>query len=144
MSAILLAEVTTEPIDPAALLALVRLPSAGAMSLFVGVVRDNDPGADGPVAALEYTCHPSAHTRIGEIVAEQLTRLDPDGECAVAAAHRIGRLAVGEEAFVVAVSSVHRSLAFRVCEQVVDQVKQQLPIWKQQFEADGRSSWTGL
>jgi len=31
-----------------------------------------------------------------------------------------------------------------VCEQVVEQVKAELPIWKQQFEADGSYRWSGL
>jgi len=143
-NAIRLAEVTSDPIDPARLLDLVSRPSAGAVALFVGKVRDHDAGAATQVVALDYTCHPTAHDLIGEIVAAQVAALDPDGECAVAAAHRIGRLGVGEEAFVVAVSSAHRQLAFRVCEEIVEQVKRQLPIWKQQFEADGNHTWCGL
>jgi len=144
MSAILKAEVTESPIDPAALLALVDRPSVGAISLFVGRVRDQDPGATGEVVALDYTCHPSAPQRLAEIVAETLARLDPAGECQVATAHRIGHLTVGETAFVVAVSAVHRALAFQVCQGLVDDVKRQLPIWKQQFEADGHHTWSGL
>jgi molybdopterin synthase catalytic subunit len=144
MNPILLAEVTGVPLDPAALLALVGRPAVGATALFVGQVRDRDPGAAGEVVALDYTCHPSAPERLGEIVAAELARLDPGGECRVAAAHRIGRLAVGETAFVVAVSAVHRALAFEVCQELVDAVKRQLPIWKQQFEADGHHTWSGL
>jgi molybdopterin synthase catalytic subunit len=143
-SPILLAEVTETPIDPAALLALVDRPSVGAIALFVGRVRDRDPGAAGAVVALDYTCHPSAPARLGEIVAAELARLDPGGECQIATAHRIGHLTVGETAFVVAVSAVHRALAFEVCQGLVDAVKRDLPIWKQQFEADGHHTWSGL
>jgi len=142
--AVRLAEVTADPIDVSRLLGLVTRASCGAQSLFVGTVRDNDLGAVGEVVGLDYTCHPSANTRIGQIIAEEVAKLDPDAQCDVAAVHRIGRLAVGEAAFVVAVSSPHRKLAFELCEQVVDAVKAQLPIWKQQFEVDGRSSWSGL
>ena len=139
-----LAEVTTDPIDDSRLVDLVRRPRAGAISLFLGVVRDNDPQASGRVVALNYTCHPSAPTRMVEIVADVVEALDPDGECEVAAAHRIGRLVVGDSAFVVAVSSPHRRLAMSVCDQVVERVKAELPVWKQQFESDGSYRWSGL
>jgi molybdopterin synthase catalytic subunit len=141
---VLLASVSAEPIDPAALTALVSRPDAGAISLFVGVVRNHDRQAAGEVVALHYTSHPSAPTRIGEIAAAVLADLDPDGDCAVATVHRIGELAVGDVAFVVSVSSAHRRLAFEVCERVVEEVKAGLPVWKQQFVAGGDYRWSGL
>lgn len=144
MTGIRLAEVTATPINQADLLWLVSRPDAGAVSMFLGVVRDHDQQAVGAVVSLNYTCHPSAPERIGQIVQEVLSSIDPDGQSAVAAAHRIGDLAVGDLAFVVAVSAPHRQLAFEVCEQVVEQVKRQLPVWKQQFEADGSYRWSGL
>lgn len=144
MPRIWLAEVSDAPIDPARLLDLVTRPEAGAVALFVGVVRDHDPQAAGQVVALDYSCHPSATERIGEIVAEVLAEQDPEAECAVAAVHRVGHLVVGDNAFVVAVSSAHRARAFAVCEEVVERVKHQLPVWKQQFEADGSYRWSGL
>ena len=141
---LLLAEVTDAPIDQAGLLALVSRPEAGAVTLFVGVVRDHDPQAVGRVTALHYTCHPSAPERIGQIAQDVMAEHDPRQECAVALAHRVGKLAVGDNAFVVSVSAPHRKLAFAVCGQLVEQVKRELPIWKQQFEADGSYRWSGL
>ena len=142
--AVLLAEVTEQAIEPMGVLGIVTKSSAGAQCLFVGTVRDNDLGAEGEVVGLDYTAHPAAGALIGEIVAAQAAELDPDGQCDVAVVHRVGRLAVGEVAFVAAVASPHRELAFTLCARVVDAVKAQLPIWKQQFEVDGRSTWTGL
>ncbi|MGC3954753.1 MAG: molybdenum cofactor biosynthesis protein MoaE [Propionicimonas sp.] len=139
---LLLAQVSAEPVDPAALSAAVSRGEAGASVLFVGTVRDHDPQASGEVVGLDYTCHPSAPQRIGEIVAAALESAGDDVR--VAAVHRIGRLGVGEVAFVVAVSSAHRRQAFEVCERVVERVKRELPIWKQQFEADGSYRWSGL
>lgn len=141
---VLQAEVSDAPVDPGTLLQLVSRPDAGAVALFVGVVRDHDRQATARVVALDYTCHPSAPERIGQIAAAVLAENDSDGECAVAAVHRVGHLVVGENAFVVAVSAPHRALAFAVCERVVDQIKAELPIWKQQFEADGSYRWSGL
>ncbi len=141
---VVLAEVRDAPVEAAELAGLVGRPDAGALVEFVGVVRNHDPQAAGEVVALDYTCHPSAPERIGQIVAEVLADADPQGECTVAAVHRIGRLVVGDNAFLVAVSSAHRRLAFAVCAEVVEQVKARLPVWKQQFEADGSYRWSGL
>jgi molybdopterin synthase catalytic subunit len=141
---VLLADVRDAAVDPNELMAVVTRPDAGAVALFVGVVRNHDPQADGEVVALHYTCHPSAPGRIGELAAGVLAEADPDGECAVATVHRVGELTVGDVAFVVAVSSAHRRLAFEVCERVVEQVKAGLPVWKQQFVAGGGYSWSGL
>jgi molybdopterin synthase catalytic subunit len=139
-----LAEVTDKLIDHDELIRLVSRPQAGAISLFLGTVRDNDPQASGEVTALNYTCHPSSYDAIGEIAARVLALEDPDDECAVALAHRIGHLVVGDNAFVVAVSSAHRALAMHVCEHLVEQVKSSLPMWKQQFSSDGTYRWSGL
>jgi len=141
---IALAEVRDSAVTAAELLDLVRRPDAGAVALFVGIVRDHDPQASGAVVSLDYTCHPSAPQRIREIVADVLASTDPGDDCTVAAVHRIGHLVVGDVAFVVAVSAAHRQPAFAVCEQVVESVKAGLPVWKQQFEADGSYRWSGL
>lgn len=139
-----LAEVRDSPVGAAELLPLVSRPGAGAVALFVGTVRDHDPQASGEVVSLDYTCHPSAPERIGQIVADVLHSADPDGACTAAVVHRVGHLIVGDVAFVVAVSSPHRALAFDVCERIVEAVKTHLPVWKQQFEADGSHHWSGL
>jgi molybdopterin synthase catalytic subunit len=143
-SRVVLAEISSGPVEPGSLLELVWRPSAGATSLFVGQVRDHDPQAAGTVVSLDYTCHPSATRVIGEILADVLLQADPAGQARVAAVHRVGHLDVGDPAFVVAVSAPHRDLAFRLCEEVVERAKQELPIWKQQFEADGSHRWSNL
>jgi molybdopterin synthase catalytic subunit len=139
-----LADVATDALDETALLRLVERPDAGAATLFVGRVRDHDPQAAGEVVGLDYTAHPTATEKLVEIVTEALAIADPDGGTVVAVAHRIGHLDVGDTAFAVAVSAAHRRLTFEVCELIVEQVKHQLPIWKQQFEADGNYRWSGL
>jgi molybdopterin synthase catalytic subunit len=144
VSGVRLARVSENPIDRTALLALVERTEAGAVALFLGIVRDHDPQAAGTVVALDYTAHPGAGDVIGRLAAAVLAELDPDGEAALAAVHRIGRLAVGDDAFVVAVSAPHRRLAFAVCEELVERVKRELPVWKQQFEAYGSYRWSGL
>jgi molybdopterin synthase catalytic subunit len=139
-----LAEVTADDLDETVVLRLVDRPDAGAETLFVGRVRDHDPQAAGEVVGLDYTAHPSAAGKLVEIVTTALDEADPDRGTVVAVAHRTGHLDVGDTAFVVAVSAAHRRLAFELCELIVERVKHELPIWKQQFESDGSYRWSGL
>lgn len=136
---IVIAEIDASPLDVAAHLAAVADPTAGATAVFVGTVRDHDPGAEGAVVRLEYSSHPDA----GEIIVALATEADrPDLRIAIT--HRIGDLAVGDVAIVCAVSSAHRAEAFDVSRALVERVKVALPIWKRQVTADGEGSWVGL
>lgn len=138
------AGVTTDPLDVEVLRASVESPTAGAVTCFIGQIRDHDPEADGVVTGIDYTHHPDADRLIGPIAERVLQRLDPDGLARVSAMHRVGRLDVGELALVVCVSTAHRRLSFDLCEAVVEAIKAELPIWKQQFEATGRQVWSNL
>ena len=52
-------------------------------------------------------------------------------------------LEIGDPALVCAVSAAHRGQAFSVCAELVDRIKAQVPIWKEQFFADGTVEWVG-
>lgn len=112
--------------------------AAGGTALFVGTVRDHDGGAD--VDGLGYSCHPSAEAelrRVAEkVVASHAVR-------ALAAVHRVGDLAVGDLAVVVAVSCAHRGEAFEACRRLIDDLKSEVPIWKHQKFSDGTEEWVG-
>ncbi|WP_133544736.1 molybdenum cofactor biosynthesis protein MoaE [Microbacterium sp. BK668] len=140
MSAVRLAAVSDRPLDLAAHVTAVEDPTCGAVTTFVGRVRDHDPDAATRVVALEYTAHPD--------VEETLNRLAVDAigttGALVAVSHRIGRLEVGDLAVVIAVASSHRAEAFDVCRTLIETIKTDLPVWKRQVEADGTTAWKGL
>jgi molybdopterin synthase catalytic subunit len=135
-----LARILAEPLDLDAHLRAVEDATAGAVTTFVGRVRDHDPDAAGAVVALEYTAHPDAES-ILHALAE---RVVGDTGAVVAVSHRIGRLGVGDAAVVIAVASAHRAAAFEVCREVIEAIKRELPVWKRQVEADGTTAWKGL
>lgn len=137
---IVLAAVTSAPLDVAAHLAAVSHPSAGAVATFVGQVRDHDPDARGEVELLEYEAHPDAEHVLGGIA----ERIAGDRAVRIAVSHRAGALAVRDAAVVVAVASPHRALAFEVCRELIEAIKTDLPIWKRQVDASGRTAWKGL
>lgn len=136
--------VTSEVLDVAAHLEAVEDDRAGAVACFVGRIRNHDPEAAGEVAEIDYTRHPDADRLLGEIVARVVGEFDAAGEATVAASHRVGRLGVGEVALVCCVATPHRALAFALCPAIVEAIKAELPIWKQQFEASGRAVWSQL
>ncbi len=141
---VVLSRVSDAVIDRDELVLAVDGADAGAVCLFLGQIRDHDPEARGEVVGIDYSGHPDADRLIGEIAARQCDRIDPDGAVRVAVVHRVGHLTVGDLAFAVAVASGHRGLGFEVIQAVVDATKAELPIWKHQFEADGRAVWSNL
>jgi molybdopterin synthase catalytic subunit len=130
------ARVTENPLDVAAHTAAVEGPSSGAVVSFAGVVRDHDGGR--AVTSIEYVGHPTADAVLARVVAEVTAQSSAE---AVAVSHRLGPLAVGEVALVVAVAGVHRAEAFATAMLLVDEVKRQLPVWKRQIFPDGTDEW---
>ena len=125
-------------ISVAAMAAAVADPRCGAVVTFDGVVRDHDGGRG--VQRLEYSAHPSAAEVIAEVAAEIAERF-PD--TLVAVAHRVGPLAIGDSALACSVAAPHRKQAFVACDELVDTVKQRVPIWKHQLFDDGETEWVG-
>ena len=112
--------------------------SAGGITLFVGAVRDHD--SDKSVTGLEYSAHPTALDRLREVAEVVAAKYDV---IALAAVHRVGPLAIGDLAVVVAVSAAHRGEAFDASRALIDDLKAQVPIWKHQVFADGTEEWVG-
>jgi len=118
--------------------AAVADPAAGGEVLFIGTVRDHD--ADRGVTALSYTAHPSAEAELRRVAEDIVAKYDV---IAVAAAHRVGDLAVGDLAVVVGVACAHRAEAFHACHALIDELKASVPIWKHQRFTDGSDEWVG-
>jgi molybdopterin synthase catalytic subunit len=55
--------------------------------------------------------------------------------------HRVGHLEVGDIAVVVAVGAVHRGEALAACAHLINTLKAEVPIWKEQHFASGESEW---
>jgi len=117
----------------------VATAAAGGTVLFVGTVREQDSGR--AVTELGYTAHPAVEAELRR-VAEKVAADFP--VWALAAVHRVGDLAVGDVAVIVAVACPHRAEAFAACRRLIDDLKATVPIWKHQQFADGTAEWVGL
>lgn len=126
------------PLNTADVSRSVRADTSGALVVFEGIVRNHDDGRS--VRRIEYSAHPSAGQVVGE-VAEEVAERHP--ECKVAVVHRVGELGIGELAMVAAVSSAHRAASFAAISDLVDTVKERLPVWKRQVFTDGSDEWVG-
>jgi molybdopterin synthase catalytic subunit len=56
---------------------------------------------------------------------------------AIAIVHRLGEVPVGEESILIAVSSPHREAAWRAGEEVLEEVKSKVEVWKYERFEDG-------
>jgi molybdopterin synthase catalytic subunit len=131
--------ITESPLDVGKAIRLVSGPDIGGIALFVGTVRNRDHDAD--VLSLDYTQHPSA-ADVLRSCAEQTA--DQHDVLAIAVEHRIGHLEVGDLAVVVAVGAVHRGEALAACAHLINTLKADVPIWKEQHFTSGDSEWVGL
>ncbi|HUZ22804.1 MAG TPA: molybdenum cofactor biosynthesis protein MoaE [Streptosporangiaceae bacterium] len=131
-----MAEFRAEPLSVDEVRLAVADPAAGAIALFVGTVRDHDHGR--AVSALSYSAHPSGAQQLREVAEKVAGRFSVR---ALAAAHRVGDLQVGDLAVVVAAAADHRDEAFAACRALIEDLKATVPVWKQQSFPDGESEW---
>lgn len=114
-------------------------PAAGAVVCFEGRVRNHNAGQ--PVGHLEYQAYPALANETGRrILEEEAAR---HGLLVARAVHRTGPLAIGEVAVWVGVASAHRGPAFDAARAIMERLKYELPIWKKETYADGRTEWVG-
>lgn len=133
-----LVSISDAPLSVDEVLRAVAHPRVGGVVTFLGVVRDHDGGRD--VGRLDYSAHPSAAEVLDRLVRATLSR---EGVVTAAAVHRQGRLEVGDLAVVLAVGAEHRGQAFDACRALIDDLKDQVPIWKHQVFGDGTDEWVG-
>jgi molybdopterin synthase catalytic subunit len=127
------------PLSVDEVLSAVRDTGAGGTAVFIGTVRDEDHQR--AVTGLGYTAHPSAVDEIRRVM-EKITADLP--VLAMAAVHRVGDLAIGDVAVVVAAAAPHRGEAFEACRRLIDDLKAEVPIWKHQEFSDGGTEWVGM
>ena len=133
-----LADLREEPLEVGEVVAALDDETSGGLTLFVGRVRDHDHGQG--VSGLDYSAHPSALDRMREVCRRVAEAHEVTG---VAAVHRVGTLAIGDIAVVIATTAAHRGEAFAASRDLIDTLKAEVPIWKHQRFTDGTEEWVG-
>lgn len=131
----MLIRVTDEVLDPGEASAAVASPAAGAINVFLGVVRDNNLGRK--VDHLVYDAYPEMAERVMRQIAGEAVERFGFENCAIL--HRTGRLEIGETSLLIAVSCGHRAASFEGGHWLVNEVKKRVPIWKKEVWEDGEA-----
>lgn len=131
-------ELRQQALDVSEVVREVSHGGAGAVDVFLGVVRDHNDGR--AVTRLEYEAY-------GPMAIAEMKRICTELEASVAGvrvavAHRVGDLAVGDLAVVCAASAPHRGEAFASCRRLIDEIKHRVPIWKREHGPEG-AYWVG-
>jgi len=121
------------PLSLDEVIAVVLSGERGGLVTFSGLVRRKGRIPD--VVRLEYEAYRSMAERVLAEIADEIEGELP-GTC-VAIHHRVGSLAVGEAAVVVAAAAPHRAEAFTACRAAIDRLKSRAPIWKKEIGAGG-------
>jgi molybdopterin synthase catalytic subunit len=138
MSSHIVARITAQPIRPEEILK-AGSSADGAVVHFVGRVRDHNGGRS--VRRLHYEAYADMAER--ELLSI-LTEVADDWDVShVEAVHRTGTVELGETSVAIVVAATHRAAAYEASMQVMEQIKQRLPIWKREEYADGTEVWVG-
>jgi molybdopterin synthase catalytic subunit len=115
--------ITKQPLDPPV---LHFSRTEGAVVDFFGVVRsiENERMID----AIEYEAFEAMAERQLTLIADEAK--DRYGLVSVVIHHRIGLVPVGEASLFVRVTARHRRAAFEGSSQIIERLKQAVPIWK--------------
>lgn len=129
---------TTNPLDASTAQTLATSPTCGAVSIFVGITRDNFQGKG--VLSLEYEAYQPMAEKELEAVANEIREQWPSVEHVVLQ-HRLGMVPVTESSVIVCVSSPHRQESLSAVSFGIDALKAKVPIWKKEIYDDGTKSW---
>lgn len=130
---------SAEPLSLDRCIAAVRGPGMGGLVTFTGMVRLHSRGTT--IDHLEYEAYAPMAEKVMTALCDEIEREIAGVRLAVE--HRVGNLAIGDVAVVIAAAAPHRAEAFTACRAMIDRLKDRVPIWKKEFGVDG-AQWVGL
>ena len=110
----------------------------GAHSIFLGQVR-TDIIEDKKVASIDYTTYEEmALEKMHEIRENIFSKYELT---CMHVHHSLGQVAAGEICLFVFTSSKHRKIAIDACEETVERIKAELPVWGKELFEDESYQW---
>jgi molybdopterin synthase catalytic subunit len=133
---------TPGPIDPAFIGESIRKhqtqTAIGGHSIFLGQVRADS--IDGrTVVAIEYTAYEEMALEKMHAIREDIFAKYP--LTCMHVHHSLGTVRAGEICLFVFTSSAHRKAAMDACEEVVERLKAELPVWGKEIMEDESHHW---
>ncbi|HWJ77072.1 MAG TPA: molybdenum cofactor biosynthesis protein MoaE [Niallia sp.] len=131
-------EIIETPINIQSVIDKVIRRNAGAVTTFIGTVRELTEGKK--TLYLTYEAYiPMAEKKLKQIAEEVKEKW---GDVEIAITHRVGRLDISDVAVVIAVSTPHRKAAYEANEFAMERIKEIVPIWKKEHWVTGEE-WIG-
>lgn len=128
-----LTAITTTTLDTEALVRALDTTGIGAVTTFIGLVRDHNLGRR--VLHLEYEAYEALAVKgLDRIVSESLEQWP---SVRIAIHHRLGRMEIGDASVAIAAASPHRGEAFAASRYAIERIKQIVPIWKHEYFEGG-------
>ena len=125
-----------KPINDRRLKLALLNDQSGALATFEGWVRNHNNAR--PVTKLTYYGYEKLAINQGEkLITQAKQQFDIINAVAI---HRIGDLAIGDMAVWIGVTAHHRYPAFDACRWLLDAIKADIPVWKQEFYANSEES----
>lgn len=122
--------ITHQPLDAAVLMQTLMAPQYGGIDIFIGTVRQMTGEIE--TTAIDYSAYvPMAIKEMQKLAAPYLAQ-----GFEVTMVHRIGHLELGDLAVFIGVAAPHRAEAFAACRDLIDRLKQTVPIWKKEYDTD--------
>ncbi len=110
----------------------------GAHSIFLGQVRADSKDGE-QVKAIEYTAYNDmALTTASKIREELFAKYELT---CMHIYHSLGYVSAGEISLFVFTSSKHRKAAIDACEELVERLKKEIPIWGKEIVSETKSLW---
>lgn len=131
-------EISDSPINILSALNFIADEAHGGTAIFQGTVRNRNNNRD--VIAVSYDVHKSLAINSFTNIYQDIIKSWGD-QFKIYISHFSGRLQVNGVSVVIAVSSIHRDEAFKACRYIIESIKHQSPIWKQEHYTDGDSEW---
>ncbi|MFM1865561.1 MAG: molybdenum cofactor biosynthesis protein MoaE [Methylophilaceae bacterium] len=124
---------------------LRKNPNTGAVVSFIGYVRNftntSKAAEEDKESFMEIEHYPGMTEKSLMAIENQTRQKWKVSDIRII--HRYGKLEINDQIVLVAVSSEHRTEAFRACEYIIDYLKTDAPFWKK--ESDGKvSHWVNL
>ncbi|HEY0930182.1 MAG TPA: molybdenum cofactor biosynthesis protein MoaE [Gemmatimonas sp.] len=135
--ALLHAAIVSAPIDVSALILRAQDTGVGALSVFLGTVRDLNDGR--PVTGIDYEAYEGMAAKELAAVAEEVCAATPG--LRVALEHRIGTLGIGDVSVAIVAAHAHRAQACDGARAIIESLKQRVPVWKREHYVDGDRVW---
>jgi molybdopterin synthase catalytic subunit len=131
-------EISKEPIDTQAVIDKVVQREAGAITTFIGTVRELTHGKK--TLYLVYEAYESMAVKKLEQIGREIEEKWQGSKVAIT--HRVGKLDITDIAVVIAVSTPHRADSYEANRYAIERIKEIVPIWKKEHWEDGQE-WIG-